>query len=107
MSICDINHARTPGSAILTSSASTIVTTATTQRNVFNSETRSRSSSDEVGSTGSFDAGLRVERIGQGPCPNLSRRGEKSNPEIGLQLGSSTLSLEDLDGEQTFYDHGI
>ena len=60
---------------------------------------------DEVGSTGSFDAGLRVERINQGPCRNLSRRGGKSSPEIGLQSGSSTPSLEDLDGEQTFYDH--
>ena len=78
------------------------MTTATTQRNASSSEIRSRSSSDEVDSIGSFGAGLRVEKISQG-LYSLSHQGGKSSPEIGLQLGSSTLSLEDLDGKQTFH----
>ena len=83
------------------------MTTATTQRNAFSFETKSRSSSDEIDSIGSFGAGLRVEKIGQGPCRNLRLQGGKSSPEIDLQSGSLTPSPEDLKEEQTFHGHGI
>ena len=63
------------------------------------SETRSRSSSDEVGSIDSFDANLKVGKIDRGLCRNQSRQGERSSLKIGLQLGLLTPSLEDPDGE--------
>ena len=60
-----------------------------------------------VGSIDSFDADLKVGKIGRGSCHNRSRQGGRSSLKIGLQLGSSTPSLEDPDGEQTFHDYGI
>ena len=81
-------------------------TTATTRRNASSSEMRSRSSSDEVDSTGSSDAGPRVEEIGQGPFHSLNRQEGKSNPGIGLPSGPSTPSPEGLKEEQTPRNRG-
>ena len=80
--------------------ASIIVTTAMIQRSVFSSEMRSRSSSDEVGSIDSSDADLKVGRIDRGPYHSQSHQRGRNSLKIGLQLRSSTLSLEDPDGEQ-------
>ena len=82
------------------------MTTATTQRNASSSGMRSRSSFGEVDSTGSSDAGLRVEEIGRGPFRNLNRQEGKSNPGIGLPSGPSTPSPEGLKEERATRDRG-
>ena len=73
---------------------------ATTQKSVFSFEMRSRSSLDEVGSIDSSDIDLKVGKIGRGPYHNQSCQRGKNSLKIDLQSGSSTLSLEDPNGEQ-------
>ena len=62
---------------------------------------RSRSSFDEIDSTGSSAAGLRVEEIGQEPFRSLNRQEGKSNSGTDLPSGPSTPSPKGLEEEQT------
>ena len=83
------------------------MTTTTIRRNVFIFEMRSRSSSDKVDSTDSFDTDLKEEKIDLGPCHSRNHQGGRSNQKIGLQLGLSTPSQGDPDREQTFRGYRV